>query len=623
MKTMKRFILSLLVLFIFCSAAQAQTTEFTYQGRLVDGALPANTNYDFEFRLFANLTDPPTTPPLASLQRLGVAVNNGVFSVRLDFGTQFTGATRYLEIAVKQAGGVSFTTLAPRQPVTSAPYSMHSFTANGAAVADSLSPVCASCVTDAQINTVSGGKVTGQVFSALQADNALFALNVSGIVRIANGGTGSSIQNFVDLSTNQNVDGNKTFIGTLSGNGSGLNNVPGTLKWQTVPGLAQQAQSNNGYLATNDAQVTVTLPTAPNISDVVRVSASGAGGWRIAQNAGQSVIVSNISSISLTGANWTPRESNRVWQSVTSSADGTKLVAVVQNGQIYTSTNSGFTWTPRESNRFWWSVASSADGTKLVAVVNGLSPGGQIYTSTDSGINWTPRDSNRLWVAVASSADGSKLVAAVSNGQLYTSTDSGVNWTPRDSNRQWVSIASSADGSKLIAAVFTGQIYTSSDSGVTWTPRENNRFWRAVTSSADGTKLVAGADNGQLYTSTDSGINWTPRESNRRWWALSSSADGSKLVALVSNGQIYTSSDSGVSWTARESNRFWQFAASSADGGKLVAVVQSGQIYTSIPSTTVGTTGFLTGGQFAAIELQYIGNGQFISLSHSGVLSGF
>ena len=67
--------------------------------------------------------------------------------------------------------------------------------------------------------------------------------------------------------------------------------------------------------------------------------------------------------------NLDPRESNRYWRSVASSADGTRLVAVATGGQIYTSTDSGTNWTARESNRYWWSVASSADGTKLVAVV--------------------------------------------------------------------------------------------------------------------------------------------------------------------------------------------------------------------------------------------------------------
>ncbi len=83
--------------------------------------------------------------------------------------------------------------------------------------------------------------------------------------------------------------------------------------------------------------------------------------------------------------------------SVASSADGTKLVAVVQNGQIYTSTDSGFTWTPRDSDRNWKSVASSSDGTKLVAGVDGgpiytfpgptsLGPGGYLTGDSDAAI---------------------------------------------------------------------------------------------------------------------------------------------------------------------------------------------------------------------------------------------
>jgi hypothetical protein len=157
------------------------------------------------------------------------------------------------------------------------------------------------------------------------------------------------------------------------------------------------------------------------------------------------------------GANWTPRETNRFWLSIASSADGSKLAAVVSGGQIYTSTDSGANWTARESSRNWLSIASSADGSKLAAVA----PVGQIYTSTNSGANWTARDSIRNWLSIASSADGSKLAAGTSDGRIYTSTDSGTNWTARDSIRDWRSIASSADGSKLAAVANSGLIYTS------------------------------------------------------------------------------------------------------------------------------------------------------------------
>ncbi len=649
----------------------AQTTAFTYQGKLADtnGLSP---NYDFQFKLYDALMDGNPLPigSPVTVTKSGVLVTNGVFSVNIDFGvcaTCFDGSLRFLEISVRPTGGGSFTPLTPRQPITSTPYAVKSV---NAATADGLSVACVSCVTSSQIATVNGSAVTGAIpVGSVPAGSANYIqnttspqsgnFNVSGngviggslgiggispgsilnltggaIVRArinstSNGGvsfalndqprwsiatvTGGDLQIYNDA-TNQlamsvnGTDSSVTVNTSISGNGA--------VKWQTVSGLTQQAQPNNGYLASNNAQVTVTLPTTPNIGDIVRVSGAGSGGWQIAQNAGQSV---RGATLNLIGANWTPHESSRNWHSVASSADGTKLVAVVSGGQIYTSTDSGVTWTPRESNRNWWSVASSANGTKLVAVV--LS--GQIYTSTDSGVSWTPRDSSRDWVSVASSADGTKLVAVVLGLQIYTSTDSGVSWTPRESNRSWNSIASSADGTKLVAVVSGGGlIFTSTDSGITWTSRDSNRQWISVASSADGTNLVALVNFGQIFTSNDSGVSWIPRDSSRFWDSVASSVDGTKLVAVVQNGQIYISTDSGVTWTPRESNRDWWSVTSSADGTKLVAVVNGGQIYTSTPifSTTIGTTGYVTGGQFTTIELQYIGNGQFLQLSHEGTI---
>ncbi|MDQ3089081.1 MAG: hypothetical protein M3Q78_10870 [Acidobacteriota bacterium] len=114
-------------LFFVCSsagAAFAQTTEFTYQGKLTDTGTPSAT-YDFEFRLCNSATD--CTTPLATQQRLGVPVSGGVFTVTLDFGaTNFDGANRWLEIAVKRPAQATFTTLTPRQPLTSAPYAIRS-----------------------------------------------------------------------------------------------------------------------------------------------------------------------------------------------------------------------------------------------------------------------------------------------------------------------------------------------------------------------------------------------------------------------------------------------------------------------------------------------------------------
>lgn len=112
-------------------AAFSQTTAFTYQGSLQSGGSPANGNFDFEFKLFDALTN--GTQQGGTQQRLNVAVSNGVFAVSLDFGTvSLPGADRFLDIVVRTAGGGAFTPLSPRQPVTSAPYSVKSLSSTSA-----------------------------------------------------------------------------------------------------------------------------------------------------------------------------------------------------------------------------------------------------------------------------------------------------------------------------------------------------------------------------------------------------------------------------------------------------------------------------------------------------------
>jgi len=434
---------------------------------------------------------------------------------------------------------------------------------------------------------------------------------------------GSKVSTGLDSNANSVLD-----VGEVSATSYVCNGAPdAALNWVNVTGTAQQADANTGYIASNDAaQVVVTLPLNPAPGDVVRISGAGLGGWRIAQNDGQAIYTKSLGGVP--GTNWTERNRVQNWSSVASSSNGTKLVALDYNGRVHISIDSGASWTSNatEPSRLWNAVASSADGSKLVAGVDG----GSIYTSTDGGATWMERatDADRRWNSLASSADGSKLVAvnvSVGGGEIYTSTDGGVNWTLRDSGHRWYSVASSADGSKLVAAEYFGRVYTSSDSGVSWTAPsiDSDRRWRSVASSVDGSKLVAVVAAGQVYTSTDSGTSWTARaiDSDREWHAAASSADGSKLAAVTYGGRVYTSTDSGATWTERASDQDWQSVASSADGSKLVAVVFRGLIYTSTISTIVGTNGSITGTQFDAITLQYVGGGMFNVLSHEGQLT--
>src|SRR2546429_9817275 len=69
---------------LLATNASAQTTSFTYQGRLTDGGTPANGNYDLQITLFDSLT---SGAQVGSTQTLNtVPVSNGVFTVSLDFG---------------------------------------------------------------------------------------------------------------------------------------------------------------------------------------------------------------------------------------------------------------------------------------------------------------------------------------------------------------------------------------------------------------------------------------------------------------------------------------------------------------------------------------------------------
>jgi hypothetical protein len=106
---------------------QAQTTIFTYQGRLDDNGQPANGTYDLGFAIFDAASGGTQRGPVVT--RSATAVNNGLFTVSLDFGDQFPGAGRWLEISVRAAGIGAFTTLAPRQPITATPYAVRAASA--------------------------------------------------------------------------------------------------------------------------------------------------------------------------------------------------------------------------------------------------------------------------------------------------------------------------------------------------------------------------------------------------------------------------------------------------------------------------------------------------------------
>jgi microcystin-dependent protein len=97
----------------------AQSTAFTYQGQLIQGATAANGSYDMKFNVWdassaGNFIAGPVT-------NLAVGVSNGLFTVSLDFGASvFTGNSYWVELGVRTNGNGAFATLSPRQQLTPA-----------------------------------------------------------------------------------------------------------------------------------------------------------------------------------------------------------------------------------------------------------------------------------------------------------------------------------------------------------------------------------------------------------------------------------------------------------------------------------------------------------------------
>lgn len=69
---------------------------------------------------------------------------------------------------------------------------------------------------------------------------------------------------------------------TIDGSGGGYS-------WTEVTGTSQSMSVSNGYIANNVALVTLTLPVSSSVGDTVILQGKGAGGWRLAQNAGQTI----------------------------------------------------------------------------------------------------------------------------------------------------------------------------------------------------------------------------------------------------------------------------------------------------------------------------------------------
>jgi hypothetical protein len=189
------------ILFGGSTAALAQGTAFTYQGRLNDSASPANGSYDLKLTLYDSVSGGLVVA--GPLTNAPTAVSNGLFTVMLDFGTAaFTGPARWLEIGVRSNGSaVAYLTLNPRQALTAVPYAVTAGNLTGFVPASALSGAYPGALT---LNN------PGNQFSGAFTGNGGGLTNISAVTL-----GGLSAAAFWQISGNSGTSpGNGNFLGT-------------------------------------------------------------------------------------------------------------------------------------------------------------------------------------------------------------------------------------------------------------------------------------------------------------------------------------------------------------------------------------------------------------------------
>jgi photosystem II stability/assembly factor-like uncharacterized protein len=439
---------------------------------------------------------------------------------------------------------------------------------------------------------------------------------------------GSRIDSGVDANSNAVLDASEvasTRYVCAAAAGTSFTWVQATGGGRAVTMLPQR-----GYLAVGStAASALTLPTAAAVGDLVRVSGAGAAGWRLGQGAGQRIDTSAAGARAV-------RRSSVLAQAVVVgpataatglavSADLQRLLAAPGSGTLRLSTDGGATWRNTGASRSWTAAAVSANGERLFAVAQT----GGVHISVDAGLTWADFESNRNWSAVATTPDGLHVMAAEANGAVYASSDGGATWTALPLSGAWKALALSADGRRRVALRDNGTILVSADGGATWADREQARPWVAVAMSGDGQRLLPAAGGGRLYLSSDGGATWAARLTDTAWAAVAVSADGLRLVASDSAGPLWQSENGGTTWAQRPLAPGALALAASRDGADWLLGTSAGTLLLSLAergergitsSTTSGSTGALSGGPGSSVELQHLGQGQYLLRGSSGVL---
>jgi hypothetical protein len=254
-----------LSILLAATAVFAQTTAINYQGKLNDGASAAEGAYQMRFRLFDAPSGGAQVGP--TLADVAVTANQGIVSARLDFGAAaFAGGDRFLEISVRRNSGESYVTLSPREPITSAPYSIRSLSAAQADSATNAQTANSSASFTGPLNGDVTGTQNATTVARLQGRPISAAAPTAGQVLKYNGAT-SQWQPDADnvASGGGGVGGNGTvgripvFTGSTTVGDSLISQSGGALSLPSVAVFAPTASGHQTNIGTPNSETGITF----------------------------------------------------------------------------------------------------------------------------------------------------------------------------------------------------------------------------------------------------------------------------------------------------------------------------------------------------------------------------
>lgn len=121
---------------------------------------------------------------------------------------------------------------------------------------------------------VSSGAVRGNFEAAYSDINIIYGLiaGYQALITLTTTGTSGAAT----------LINNVLNIPQYSGGGTGIT-------WNEVTTTSQSLAIANGYVMNNASQVIGTLPASAVFGSVIRIVGKGAGGWKVTQNAGQTI----------------------------------------------------------------------------------------------------------------------------------------------------------------------------------------------------------------------------------------------------------------------------------------------------------------------------------------------